>query len=277
MTVTWRDFDIASAASGIFVPGETDDKYSRGVLGIATGSKQYPGAAILGTDAAARTGVGMIRYVGPKRAEDLILARRPEAVFGFGRVQAWLIGSGIGSLDDDQARAAEVRRAAADDVPLVLDAGALPLVHGARRAFVTPHAGEMASLVTTLGEKRDREWVEEHPREAAERVARQTGACVVLKGATTRVLAGETGYELRGAPGWLATAGAGDVLAGILGAIVATHADDAEGDRAARLAATAVTIHSLAAVLASDGGPITALDTAEAIPHVIRALLDGDA
>lgn len=277
MTVTWRDFDVASAASGIFVPGETDDKYSRGVLGIATGSEQYPGAAILGTDAAARTGVGMIRYVGPKRAEDLILARRPEAVFGFGRVQAWLIGSGIGSIDDDQARAAEVRRAAADDVPLVLDAGALPLVHGARRAFVTPHAGEMASLVTTLGEKRDREWVEEHPREAAEQVARETGACVVLKGATTRVLAGETGYELRGAPGWLATAGAGDVLAGILGAIVATHADDAEGDRAARLAATAVTIHSLAAVLASDGGPITALDTAEAIPHVIRALLDGDA
>src|SRR5688500_5470355 len=78
----------------IAVPLEGDDKYSRGVLGVMTGSAQYPGAAVLGVEAALRTGVGMVRYVGPEPAKQLVLARRPEAVSGMGRVQAWLVGSG---------------------------------------------------------------------------------------------------------------------------------------------------------------------------------------
>ncbi len=57
-------FGPADAAHWIAVPGDDDDKYSRGVVGFVTGSAQYPGAAVLGVEAAARTGVGMIRYLG---------------------------------------------------------------------------------------------------------------------------------------------------------------------------------------------------------------------
>jgi len=54
--------------SQIAVPQPEDDKYSRGVLGVVTGSTMYPGAAVLGVEAALRTGVGMVRYLGPERA-----------------------------------------------------------------------------------------------------------------------------------------------------------------------------------------------------------------
>ncbi len=54
-------------AAQIAVPGQDDDKYTRGVLGVITGSTLYPGAAVLGVEAALRTGVGMVRYLGPER------------------------------------------------------------------------------------------------------------------------------------------------------------------------------------------------------------------
>ena len=88
-------FTDEDAAAWIAVPGPADDKYSRGVLGVVTGSTRYPGAAVLSVEAALHTGVGMLRYRGPERAAELVLARRPEAVTADGRVQAWLLGSGI--------------------------------------------------------------------------------------------------------------------------------------------------------------------------------------
>ena len=78
------------ARGWIAVPTEQDDKYSRGVLGMVTGSARYPGAAVLGAEAAARTGVGMIRYLGAQQAAQEVLRRRPEIVSAPGRVQAWL-------------------------------------------------------------------------------------------------------------------------------------------------------------------------------------------
>src|SRR6185312_9288269 len=87
-------FGPGQAARWIAVPGPGDDKYARGVVGFVTGSAPYPGAAVLGVEAAARTGVGMIRYLGPGRATRLVLQRRPEAVTVDGRVQAWVLGSG---------------------------------------------------------------------------------------------------------------------------------------------------------------------------------------
>ena len=99
----YAPFTTPDAAAWIAEPSASDDKYSRGVLGVATGSDRYPGAAVLGVEAALRTGVGMVRYVGPSRATDLVLARRPEAVPGRGRVQAWLIGSGMDAADRDDA------------------------------------------------------------------------------------------------------------------------------------------------------------------------------
>ena len=106
-------FRADDAVAQIAVPVESDDKYSRGVLGIITGSDQYPGAAVLGVDAALHTGVGMVRYLGGERASTLVLQRRPEAVAGEGRVQAWLIGSGMDHAARDDATRAQTARAMA--------------------------------------------------------------------------------------------------------------------------------------------------------------------
>ena len=78
-------FGPEQATRWIAVPGVDDDKYARGVVGFVTGSSQYPGAAVLGVEAAAHAGVGMIRYLGPGRPTRLVLQRRPEAVTADGR------------------------------------------------------------------------------------------------------------------------------------------------------------------------------------------------
>lgn len=267
-------FDAVSAARWIAVPGEDDHKYSRGVVGFATGSARYPGAAVLGVDAAMRTGVGMIRYLGPRRAEDLVLARRPEAVPGAGRVQAWVVGSGMDgdSLGDEER--ARIALAFDSSAPVVLDGGALPSIADARGSVVaTPHALELARMRGT-----GRDDILAEPRAAALDAARATGATILLKGHTTFV-ASPNGrlFSVRSAPAWLATAGAGDALAGILGALLATHVDeiDRDPDVLAELAATAAVVHGLAAARAAAGGPLTILGLIECIPAVIARLVGG--
>jgi len=132
------------AAGFIAVPDERSDKYSRGVLGVVTGSDQYPGAAVLGVEAALRTGVGMVRYLGPHRATDLVLQRRPEAVASDGRVQAWLLGSGMDPVHRDTT---VMERALAQGLPVVLDGGAPDLRRRATGPVgPTPHHGKPAPL-----------------------------------------------------------------------------------------------------------------------------------
>jgi ADP-dependent NAD(P)H-hydrate dehydratase / NAD(P)H-hydrate epimerase len=264
----WRPED---AAAFIAVPSATDDKYTRGVLGVITGSTQYPGAAVIGVEAALRTGLGMVRYLGPERPSSLVLERRPEAVTGEGRVQAWLIGSGIATLDGSES-ADWMAQAVAQDVPFVLDGGALELCRTAAGPIViTPHFRELAGLTGD-----DVDEIAQDPAAAAVRAADSLGVTVLLKGHTTYV-AGPGGQLLSVslAPTWLATAGAGDALGGILGALVATHADEILKDASslAPLAATASAVHGLAAERASAGGPLTVLDVAANVPAVIAELL----
>ena len=102
---TFTQWTPREAARLIEVPVPDDDKYSRGVLGVITGSAAYPGAAVLGVDAALHTGVGMVRYLGDERATTFVLQRRPEAVTATGRVQAWLVGSGMDAALRDAATA----------------------------------------------------------------------------------------------------------------------------------------------------------------------------
>src|SRR3954453_5362537 len=85
---------LEDAARVLRRPTPADDKYSRGVVGFRTGSDAYPGAAVLGVEAAWSTGVGMVRYLGPDGAAPLVLSHRPETVTADGRVQSWVIGSG---------------------------------------------------------------------------------------------------------------------------------------------------------------------------------------
>ncbi|TFD31159.1 ADP-dependent NAD(P)H-hydrate dehydratase [Cryobacterium cryoconiti] len=279
----WLEWDSARARDWIAVPRAGDDKYSRGVLGVRTGSDEYPGAAVLGVEAAARAGVGMVRYLGPRRASDLVLQRRPEAVTASGQVQAWLLGSGQDAASRDRVTEAALLGALAEGLPTVCDAGALDLVgRAAGPVVITPHYRELARLLTRLlspqGESVAGSEVAAAPGEWAVRAATGLGVTVLLKGSVTRIASPDgTRLTVSQGPAWLATAGSGDVLGGILGALLATHARAIHADAAAlpSLAATAALVHAQAATRASAGGPIAALDIAEAVPATIAALLAG--
>lgn len=273
------------SARHLRAPTADDDKYSRGVVGMRTGSPEYPGAAVLGVEAAWRTGTGMVRYLGPERASDLVLQRRPETVTTEGRVQAWVIGSGSDASLRTLAETAALRNILTGSEPVIVDAGALDLVAGATAPIVvTPHTREHERLREALG-------VDAAPPGSATRKASvlQTasvlGGAVLLKGSRTLIATpgGWCAVVDAGTP-WLATAGTGDVLAGIIGAVVAGAAAPQEVgvEQLGPLAATAAWIHGDAARRAaagwgSAGGPITAMDVAAAVPFVVGELLERSA
>jgi hydroxyethylthiazole kinase-like uncharacterized protein yjeF len=270
----WTSSD---AARMVRAPTAADDKYSRGVVGLRTGSRAYPGAAVLGVEAAWRTGVGMVRYVGPDSVAALVLARRPETVTASGRVQAWVIGSGTDATTRSDAETAALRGILSESEPVVVDAGALDLVVDARAQLVlTPHARELERLRSGLGLAAIAD-----PKDAARQTAVELGQVLLLKGARTHV-ASPSGLLLAidSPTSWLATAGTGDVLAGVLGALIAGAAAGErtlDHDTLTRIAATASWVHGHAADRASQdcgGGPITALDVAEALPRTVGALLE---
>jgi len=285
-----RTWTRADAARALWRPTADDDKYSRGVLGMRTGSEAYPGAAVLGVEAAWRTGVGMVRYLGPERPTGLVLARRPETVTADGRVQAWVIGSGTDAAVRTPADAAALRSVLSDTDPVVVDAGALDLAAEATAPrILTPHDREHARLRAALG-------LGHAPADrvtAARETAEATGAVVLLKGAVTVVVAHEgwTATVEAGTP-WLATAGTGDVLAGVIGALVAgatARGEQADAASLAALAASGAWLHGRAGTIAATGasvagapssppfgdGPITALDVAEALPRAVAETLRG--
>jgi hydroxyethylthiazole kinase-like uncharacterized protein yjeF len=260
-------FGRDEAAAWVAVPGDDDDKYSRGVIGFVTGSARYPGAAVLGVEAALHAGVGMVRYLGPGRATRLVLQRRPETVTTDGRVQAWVLGSGLDPGERDELTRLQIETALGQGVPVVLDAGGLDVwAQATGPRVLTPHAGELARLLGVT-----REEVLADRTAAARSAAATTGGTVLLKGAETLVASpGGEVLRVRNATPWLATAGAGDALAGILGALVATHPGASD---LAPLAGAAAWIHGEAARRASGGGPFTVLALCAALPEVVRDLV----
>lgn len=268
----------ADAADLLNPPAASDHKYTRGVLGLVAGSATYPGAAVLATAGALGTGLGMLRYLGPPSVEQLVHARFPEVVTAPGRVQAWAVGSGIDPSDDGRARdvTEAIGRAVGEGRPIVLDAGALELLPERLpgTAVLTPHAGELTRLLGEYEEGLTRVAVEADPLRHVRRAAELTGAVVLLKGATTLVAApGGVVHAQADGTGWLATAGTGDVLAGVLGALLAGADDGATAADVATLAAVAVLLHGRAGHLAARGAPASPLQVAHALPTVIRDLL----
>lgn len=260
-------------------PTAVDDKYSRGVVGFATGSLAYPGAAILGVTAAMRCPIGMVRYLGPQKVGHLLLEVRPEAVLGLGRADAWVLGSGIAAdHDPDATEVLDVLTQFATASIAVVDAGALAMVdfsQHAARTVLTPHAGELAALLTRLGHPISRDEVELSSVEAAVLAAKLTDCVVLLKGNTTHLAtAGGHVRSIGPLSAQLATAGTGDVLAGILGALLAANKDVALADEQVFLDVIelAVELHSRAADLAHQDGPVSALDVAESVRKVIAEL-----
>lgn len=275
--MTFSEWTIDDARDLIAVPVAASDKYSRGVLGVVTGSNDYPGAAVLGVEAALHTGVGMLRYLGPDRPTSLVLQRRPEVVTRAGRVQAWLLGSGMDADSRNDATSLRLAEAIWQGLPTVIDAGALDLL-GTKNGplVITPHYGELARVLSTRHTRVDRREVAQDPEGFAVRAADALGVTVLLKGART-FIADAAGSRLfvDSTNPWTATAGAGDALGGILGALLATHTDEIAADETtlARLAATASTLHFLAASAAGDGGPFPILDLATGVASVVRRLV----
>lgn len=284
-SVIWGADD---ARAWIRIPGELDDKYTHGTLGVFTGSDLYPGAAVLGVEAAARTGLGLIRYFGPVEATRLVLERRPEVVTAVGRVDAFLIGSGVDPLElaRDEHRNAAVVDALVSGQPVVLDAGALELVsRSTGPTIITPHQRELARLMTAHGIPVTAEEIDAEPGVWAARAADELSVTIILKGAHTHICSPATtsfeGFHARveSATSWMATAGTGDVLAGITAALVATHARSLGENphTLGPLAATAAFLHAESGFIASAGGPLVALDVAETLPRTIAALIAGRA
>lgn len=249
--------------------GSGSEKYTRGVVGVATGSATYPGAAVLSVGGALAGPTGMVRYAGGARAE--VLHQHPSViatgrVADAGRVQAWVCGSGLGTGEE---AAAELRAVLAAPVPVVLDADALTLLLDGAMAnrlrqrdapmVITPHDREYGRL---CGEAPGADRVG-----AALRLAAWMNAVVLLKGDRTvigmpdgRAYVNPTGTPV------LATGGTGDVLAGLLGSLLAA------GVAADRAAAMAAYLHGLAGREAARGGPVIAPDVATALRPVLARL-----
>ena len=243
-------------------PGTHAHKYTRGVVGIRAGSSDYPGAGLLSV-AGASTGLcGMVRYVGDAEVATRVRDVHPEVV-GDGRVQAWVVGSGSGP--HAAAELAAVLRDGEAGISCVIDADALAHLTAplSTPAVLTPHAGELAAM--TGAERAD---IEAAPLTHARRAATTYDAVVMLKGRHTLVASpdGRVRVTATGTP-WLATAGAGDVLGGLVGALLAAGLDTFDA------ASVGSWLHGAAATLASDGGPIVAGDVARAVPAVVRGLL----
>lgn len=257
------------------------DKYRSGVLGLVAGGPKFTGAAVLACGGAVRGGAGMVRFASAESVVAGVRSAWPEVVttvvrpgnggdvLGAGRVQAWAIGPGIGTGDDAAALLGAVL---GTDVPVLVDADGLTvlaenreLLDGRRAPTVlTPHAGE---LVRLLGDGTDRVAVEAARMDHVRRAADDLGCVVLLKGSTT--LVAESGQPIRanatGTPR-LATAGTGDVLTGLIGALLAG------GLPATDAAAAGAYLHGLAGRLAADGAPIGAHDVVTALPEAFRAV-----
>jgi hydroxyethylthiazole kinase-like uncharacterized protein yjeF len=253
-------------------PEASDDKYTRGVVGVLAGSPSYPGAGVLATGAALCGGAGMVRYVG--LAPDLIRARYPEVVVQAGakadeaRVQAWVAGPGLGTDDAAMGVLGDVLRT---DLPVIVDADGITLVARApelvreRRAptVLTPHDREFARIARFAGEPTaDRIG-------SARRAADDLGVTLLLKGNATVVAepGGRAFANPTGTP-WLATAGSGDVLSGLIGSLLAA------GLEAGPAAAGAAYLHGVAGQLAATHGPPTSADVLDSLRAAIRVVAD---
>ena len=252
-------------------------KYNRGHVFVVSGHLASTGAARLAARAAARSGAGLVTVLSPPDALaanaahlTTIMLKRIDQSEDLRRVvdekkgwRAVVVGpaNGVG-----EATRANVKTILGLDVGAVIDADAitsfadspgelLKSLH--KRCVLTPHSGEFARLFRDVSLNR--------PIDAAIAAAARAGCTVILKGAMT-VIADASGRALlnTNAPGWLATAGSGDVLAGMIAGLLA------QGEPAFSAAAAAVWMHGDAARRLGRG--LIAEDLPEVLPSVLRSL-----
>jgi len=212
------------------------DKRSQGHLFVVAGSRGYPGASLMAVLSALRSGVGLVTAFVPESLAPGFAARAPEAMWvgwpetaagglaskgralllsRLGRATALLIGPGLGREPETLTLAADLARTST--VPLVLDADALhPEIARACRAprICTPHAGEFVRIAGDA---------------SLPEASRALGGTIVLKGPVTRVSGGGAVYHsFQGGP-VLSRGGSGDLLAGLIGGLLAQVPDDPLG------------------------------------------------
>ena len=253
-------------------------KYSRGVVAVVAGSSRYPGAAVLAVAGARRGGAGYVRHISPSdEVRSLVVSHFPDVVPSadvdeelLERMSAAVVGPGTSA--EDTWVPVMLRRILATHAAVVIDGGALDLVVNdpvvrellnSRTAptVITPHAGEAARLGAT-GDDRN---------EQARALAQDTCAVVVLKGSGTVVATGDSVVSVDTVAGpELATAGTGDVLAGLLGSMLAAHRP-ATAAACADVASQAVYVHACAGKAAAEQvWSVTALDVAAELGSVMR-------
>lgn len=291
----------ATLARYLLKPEADSHKYSRGVVRIIAGSQRFPGAGLLCVAGASHSGVGMIRLNAPERVENLVLAAHPQIVPDgsalTGACDALVLGPGLDAQKADWEAAAQLL----ENTPAVIDASALEPVcalvkEGKLRLrahhILTPHEGELArclnlfagtntgEIAGKLADKADKPLGKfasqtspalQRRIQGAQQLAALTGACVLAKGNRTVVVdANSQVYLLPAATPWLATAGSGDVLAGLMGGLLALNVRagagsgggvDAQGRGAALASAAALApaiaqlaarLHALAGQLAAE-------------------------
>ena len=244
----------AALARYLLKPEADSHKYSRGVVRIIAGSQRFPGAGLLCVAGASHSGVGMIRLNAPERVENLVLAAHPQIVPDgpvlTGACDALVLGPGLDAQKADWEAAAQLL----ENTPAVIDASALEPVcalvkEGKLRLrahhILTPHEGELArclnlfagtntgEIAGKLADKADKPLGKfasqtspalQRRIQGAQQLAALTGACVLAKGNRTVVVDAEAQvYLLPAATPWLATAGSGDVLAGLMGGLLALN------------------------------------------------------
>ncbi len=264
----------ADVGAGWPVPSPFDTKYTQGVVGVAAGSANFPGAAVLTSGAAVHATSGMVRYAGP--AADPVRSRLPEivatgSITDAGRVQSWAVGPGIGT---GTAGREVLRQVLESGRPVCGDADVITLLAEDSTLWdardpdaplvLTPHEGEFARLAGDPGGDRVT---------AVREAARRCDAVLLLKGNST-IVAAPDGRVLVNPAGhaWPSTAGSGDVLTGIIGALLAGGLDPWLA------CGYAAHVHALAASLAASGGgqgvgaPVGASALLDAVSEAVRTV-----
>ena len=244
----------ATLARYLLKPEADSHKYSRGVVRIIAGSQRFPGAGLLCVAGASHSGVGMIRLNAPERVENLVLAAHPQIVPDgpvlTGACDALVLGPGLDAQKTDWDALAQLL----ENTPAVIDASALEPVcalikEGKLRLhpyhILTPHDGELArclnlfagtntgEIAGKLADKADKPLGKfasqtspalQRRIQGAQQLATLTGACVLAKGNRTVVVDAKAQvHHLPASTPWLATAGSGDVLAGLMGGLLALN------------------------------------------------------
>lgn len=283
------NYDAQGLAALLPFPDANAHKYSRGKLILAAGSSAYPGAACLAAAAAQRMGAGYCEVFTHADNVAKVQAFRPSLVVrpwqGLltreeleatreKRPCAYLVGSGFDTTDAEAAHV--LMRVLRDaEAPVLVDGGAIATLAGtAARALcrersqeglvtvITPHSGEAAAIGRPLG-------LTGLPQvDYAQELAWEYGCVVVLKGANTVISDATEAFAMTEGTAALAKAGTGDVLAGIIGALLA------QGMQAIDACVLGATLHARAGVAAAgrytDIGVIPE-DLIEHLPEALRA------